>query len=124
MFSCTHCSCTIFILISLFGHKGHANFDFNWCSVFTQKGAFSFEKCLNCQNPSSSGSNHPLTKSLQSHHKFFSPHWGGIYPPPPIPYLYFENPDFTNLSFSMGKIWTPSRVQISKTKSICKNFGV
>ena len=37
IFSCSHCSCTIFLLISLlFWNTDHANFDFNWCSVFTK----------------------------------------------------------------------------------------
>ena len=46
----------------LFWHTGHANFDFNWCSVFTEC-CFSFEKGLNHQNHSSSGSHHPVKNS-------------------------------------------------------------
>ena len=38
----------------LFGHTGHANFCFNWCSVLTEN-YFSFEKGLIGQNHSSSG---------------------------------------------------------------------
>ena len=36
IFSCSHCSCTIFVLISYSWNTDHANFDFNWCSVFTK----------------------------------------------------------------------------------------
>ena len=39
IFSCSHFSCGIFILISyslLFVHSGHANFDFNLCPTFTE----------------------------------------------------------------------------------------
>ena len=42
IFSCSHCCCTIFILMyyfhftfALFAYTGHANFDFNQYSIFT-----------------------------------------------------------------------------------------
>ena len=35
IYSCSHCSCTIFVLILCSVHLRHANFDFNCCSVFT-----------------------------------------------------------------------------------------
>ena len=35
IFSCSHCSCTIFNVI-FFIHKGHTNFHFNWCLIFTK----------------------------------------------------------------------------------------
>ena len=37
----------------------HSNFDFDRCSMYTNV-IFSFEKCLNGQNHSSSDSNHPI----------------------------------------------------------------
>ena len=37
IFSCSHCSCTIFILNSYSLYtQGHADFDFNQCSLFTE----------------------------------------------------------------------------------------
>ena len=54
----THCSCTIFVLISL--NTSRANFDFNWCSVSTEC-YFCFGKSSNCQDHSS-GSHHPVKK--------------------------------------------------------------
>ena len=56
--SCTHCSCTIFVLISC--HTSHANFDFNWYSVSTEC-CFWFGKSSNCQDHCS-GSHHPVKK--------------------------------------------------------------
>ena len=35
IYSSSHCSCTIFVLILCSVHLRHANFDFNCCSVFT-----------------------------------------------------------------------------------------
>ena len=61
IFNCSHCSCTIFILTSYSLYtQGHANFDFNRCSIVTEV-LFSFEKDSNGQNHSSLGTHHPLT---------------------------------------------------------------
>ena len=38
MFSCCHCSCAIFLITSYFVHRGHANFDLNRYSNFTEYG--------------------------------------------------------------------------------------
>ena len=72
----------------LFRHTGHANFDFKWCSVFTE----SFEKCSNCQNHSSS-SIYPV-KNPPSQQNFWSspPSAGEFTPPSPYPLLLFRKP--------------------------------
>ena len=57
-FSYSLCSCTIFILTSLFVDTGYANFDFNWCSIFTEC-CFWLWKGSNAQNHSSSDSHFP-----------------------------------------------------------------
>ena len=56
---------------------------------YSQKAVFSFEKDLNCQNHSSSGSFHLVKKSPTSTISDSNPHWGGIFPP--TPYRYLEN---------------------------------
>ena len=54
---------------------------------YSQKAVFSFEKGLNGQNHSSSGSHHPVKKIPPSKiSDYRSP------PPPPTPYRYLENP--------------------------------
>ena len=60
--SCSHCSCTIFVLISY-------SFDTQVVLIlilidvqYSQNAVFSFEKGLNCQNHPSSGSHHSLRK--------------------------------------------------------------
>ena len=37
IFSCSHCSCSFHFCFDfiLFWNRDHANFDFNWCSIFT-----------------------------------------------------------------------------------------
>ena len=61
IFSCNHCSCTIFILISYSLYTpSHANFDFNWCSIFTE-------------GQSSSGSHHTIKNIARPKQNFQSP---------------------------------------------------
>ena len=60
MFSCSHCSCIIFVLIS-YSLDTQAMLIFILIDVqYSQKAVFSFEKGSNCQNHSSSGSLHPV----------------------------------------------------------------
>ena len=70
----------------LSGHLCHVNFDFNWCSVFTET-CFSFGKGSNCQNHFSSGSLQLKKKSPPPPSvKFPIPHYR------PKPSCYLENP--------------------------------
>ena len=58
---------------------------------YSRNTAFNFEKGLNCQNHSSSGSHHPVKKiPLQQNFWFLPPLGGRIYPS--TPYGYLENP--------------------------------
>ena len=61
---------------------------------YSLKAVFSFEKGLNNQNHSSSGSLHWLKKSPSSKISDSPSHyWGkGEIPPPPAPYCYLEYP--------------------------------
>ena len=57
-FSCVHCSCTIFVLIS-YSFKGQSMLILILIDAqYSQNAVFSFEKFLNRQNHSSSGSHH------------------------------------------------------------------
>ena len=70
-----HCSCTILINFILFWHsRGHANFDFNWCSLFTRS-CFLLWKSWNGQNHSSSDSEWTLSKKIPAAN-FLIPKWG------------------------------------------------
>ena len=60
---------TFFFNFILFGHIGHANFDFNQCFVFT-KAVFSFEKGSNGQNHSFSASYHPVKNPHSKNFQF------------------------------------------------------
>ena len=84
IFSCSHYSCTIFVLISY-------SFDTQVMLILilidvqhSQNGVFYFEKGLNHQNRSSSGSHHHLKKSPQQNFQYplhpiplFGKHWSG-----------------------------------------------
>ena len=61
IFSCSHCSCTIFVLISYSLDTQVMLIDLQ----YSQKAVFSFEKGLNHQNHSTSGSYYPVKKSPQ-----------------------------------------------------------
>ena len=63
---------------------------------YSHKAVFSFEKDSNHQNPSSSGSLHPVKKSP---HQFPipTPHWGIF---PSTPYCYLEKPEHLHMLFS------------------------
>ena len=82
---------------------------------YSQKAVFSFEKDLNCQNHSSSGSLHPVKKSPTSKISDSNPHWGSIFPP--SPYRYLENSEHLHMLFS-------SEYQIMKYFSVmlCENI--
>ena len=61
---------------------------------YLQKAVFSFEKGMNFQNHSSSGSLHPIKKFSPVKFQILPPpphHWGEIYPSP-TPYCFLENP--------------------------------
>ena len=77
IFSCSHCSNTIFVLIS---YSLNAQIMLILILIYiqySQKVVFSFENGLNCQNHSSSGSHYPVIKSFRS---------------PPHPLLLFGKP--------------------------------
>ena len=84
-----------------FVHTGHANFDFNWCSIFTKK-IFNFKNSSNGQNHSSSGSHHLIKKILPSKISDSALFWD---PPPPSPH-----------SLTFGK---PCKWKLKDQKVIC-----
>ena len=75
IFSCNHCSCSIFLLIS-YSLDAQVMLILILIDVqYSQKAVFGFEKGLNCQNHSTSGSLHLVKKS---------PHPSKISDSPPI----------------------------------------
>ena len=75
---------------------------------YSENAVFTFEKGSNCQNHSSLGSHH-LAKNLSSKiSKFPPPPSGGIYPSPPTPYCYLENPEWREVIFEIG-VLTPEQ---------------
>ena len=71
-FSCSHCSCTIFIFLRI----DHANFDFNRCSIFTER-CFQLRKgrIIKITPPQI-----PTTSQKISPQQNFSfPHWGDFH---------------------------------------------
>ena len=81
-----------------FAHTGHANFDFNWCSIFIEY-SFSFEKAWNDQNHSLSDFHHLIKESSQQNFPF--PQLGENLPQPLTLYEKTCNPIdgfFTNFS--------------------------
>ena len=72
-FSCSHCSCTIFIFL----HTGHANFDFNRPSIFTER-CFQLRKGSNYQNHSSLNPHHLIKNFTPA--KILIPPLGGLSP--------------------------------------------
>ena len=64
-FSCSHCSCTNFILISCSFETQIMLFLILIDVQYYQNAVFSFEKFLKCQSHSSSGSHHLLKNSPQ-----------------------------------------------------------
>ena len=88
IFSCSYCSCTIFVLIS-YPLDTQVMLIFILIYVlYSQKAPFSFEKGSNGQNLSSSGSHHPVKRFPQQN--FWSaPYWGDF--PTPTPYHFLEN---------------------------------
>ena len=65
IFSCSHCSCSIFVLISYSLEKQFMLILILIDVQYLQKAIFSFEKDSNPQNYCSSGSLHPEKKFLQ-----------------------------------------------------------
>ena len=64
IFSCSHCSCTIFVSIS-YSFETQIMLILILIDVqYSQNAVFSFEKCSNRQNHSSSDSHHLVKKSL------------------------------------------------------------
>ena len=51
---------------------------------YSRNTAFNFEKGLNCQNHSSSGSHHPVKKFPSNKISDSSPHWVGEFTPQPL----------------------------------------
>ena len=65
LFSCSHCSCTIFVLIS-YSFKTQIMLILILTDIqYSQNAVFSFEKFSSRQNHSSSGSDHLVKKSSQ-----------------------------------------------------------
>ena len=91
IFSCSHCSCSIFLLVS-YSLDTQVVLSLILIDVqYLQKAVSSFEKGLHCQNHSSSGSQHPVKKIPPPLSKISdSPSLGGY--PTPTPYHYLENP--------------------------------
>ena len=65
IFSCSHCSCTFFVLISYFFETQIMLILILIDVQYSQNAVFSFEKFSNRQNHSSSGSHHLVKKSPQ-----------------------------------------------------------
>ena len=61
IYSCSHYCFIISFLTSCSFYTHHANFDFNWCSIF-RKCCFSMVRGSNGQNHSSSDLQHPMKK--------------------------------------------------------------
>ena len=79
IFSCSHCSCTIFVLIS-YPLYTQVILILIFIDVnYSQKADFSFEKGLNGHNHSSSGSNHLVKKSTPSKISDYPPHLNAIW---------------------------------------------
>ena len=72
IFSCSHCPCTIFVLISYFFETQIMLILILIDVQYSQNAVFSFGKFSNCQNRSSSGSHHLVRKSPTSDHDFFT----------------------------------------------------
>ena len=72
LFSCRHCSCTIFVLIS-YSFKAQIMLILILIDVqYSQNAEFSFEKFSIRQNHSSSGSHHLVKKTPSSAHYFLT----------------------------------------------------
>ena len=85
IFSCSHCSCSIFLLVS-YSLDTQVVLSLILIDVqYSQKAVSSFEKGLHCQNHSSSGSQHPVKKipPPPSVKFLIPPHWVDT-PPPPL----------------------------------------
>ena len=72
IFSCSHSSCTIFVLISYSFETQIMLILILIIVQYSQNAVFSFEKILNRQNHSSSGSYHLVKKSPSSVHYFLT----------------------------------------------------
>ena len=79
IFSCSHCSSTIFALISYSLYTQDMLILILIDVQYSQKAIFSFEKGLNCENYSYPGSHHPVKNLPQQNFKF-PPSWGWIPP--------------------------------------------
>ena len=75
IFSCSHCSCTIFVLISY-------SFDTQVMLIYSQNAVFSFAKCSNNQNHS-----HPLVKKSPLQENFQFATGGGFTPSSTPPFI-------------------------------------
>ena len=65
IFSCSHCSCTIFVLISYYFEIQIMLILILMDVQYSQNTVFSLETFLNCQNHSTSGSHHLVKNSPQ-----------------------------------------------------------
>ena len=77
IFSCSHCFCTIFVLILYSLDTQLMAISILIDIQYSQKADFSFEKDLNHQNYSSSGSHHLVKNPLFPNKISDSPEWGG-----------------------------------------------
>ena len=84
IFRCRQCFFTIFVLI-LYSLNIQVMLILILIDVqYSQKADFSFEKGLNRENHSSSGSHHPIKKSPQCNFQSPLPTVGNLPPPPPL----------------------------------------
>ena len=72
IFCCSHCSCTIFVLISYSFETQIMLLLILIDGRYSQNAVFSFEEFLNCQNHFSSGSHHLVKNRPSSVHYFLT----------------------------------------------------